>query len=116
MAGKVPRGGTSQPARSPHPHPGGAETRNEHGTLTLTVRVTPRASRDALTLENGLLRARLTAPPVEGAANEALVTLLAERLHLPKRAVTIVRGAASRDKQIVITGITADELRARLTP
>lgn len=116
MAGKVPRGGASQPARSPHPHPGGAEAHNEHGTLTLTVRVTPRASRDALTLEDGILRARLTAPPVEGAANEALVTLLADRLHLPKRAITIVRGATSRDKQIAISGITADELRARLTP
>lgn len=92
------------------------EQPHEQGTLTVAVRVTPRASRDTLTLEDGgILRARLTAPPVEGAANEALVSLLAERLHLPKRAITIVRGASSRDKQITITGITADDLRARLT-
>ena len=50
------------------------------------------------------------------ALDARLVTLLAERLHLPKRAITILRGAASRDKQIALTGITADELRARLTP
>ena len=110
VAGKGPRRVASRTDR------GGAETSRSQGTLTLSVRVTPRASRDALTLEDGVLRARLTAPPVEGAANEALVTLLAERLGLPKRAITIVRGAASRDKQIAISGITSDELRARLAP
>jgi uncharacterized protein YggU (UPF0235/DUF167 family) len=79
--------------------------------------VTPRARRNKLTLEDdGTLRAHLTAPPVEGAANDALVSLLAERLRLPKRAITIVRGAASRDKQIAIASISAEELRARLTP
>lgn len=96
-------------------HPGGADTSEAHGTLTVGIRVTPRASRNALTLEDGILRARLTAPPVEGAANEALIALLAERLGLPKRAITIVRGATSRDKHIAITGITTDELRARIT-
>lgn len=87
----------------------------EQRTLTIVVRVTPRASRDTLTMEgDNVLRARLTAPPVEGAANEALVTLLAARLRLPKRAITIVRGASSRDKRVAIMGITADELRTRL--
>lgn len=115
MAGKVPRAGAAQPAQ-PRPHAESQGAGKDQERLTLAVRVTPRASRDALTLEDGALRARLTAPPVEGAANEALVTLLAERLHLPKRAITILRGAATRDKQIALTGITADELRARLTP
>ncbi|MGZ3676165.1 MAG: DUF167 domain-containing protein [Ktedonobacterales bacterium] len=118
MAGKGPRHAAPQTGIGPsQPQRGSAETPHEHGELTLAVRVTPRASRETLTLEDdGILRARLTAPPVEGAANEALISLLATRLHLPKRAITIVRGAASRDKQIAITGITADELRDRLTP
>ncbi|HEX8034352.1 MAG TPA: DUF167 domain-containing protein [Ktedonobacterales bacterium] len=116
MAGRGRRRAVSQIAPS-EPQRVGGETPHEHGSLTLAVRVTPRASRDTLTLEDdGGLRARLTAPPVEGAANEALISLLAERLRLPKRAITIVRGAASRDKHIAIAGITADELRARLTP
>lgn len=90
-------------------------SREEQRTLTIAVRVTPRASRDTLTLEGEhVIRARLTAPPVEGAANEALVTLLAARLRLPKRAITITRGASSRDKHVAIMGITADELRTRL--
>lgn len=90
-------------------------SREEQRILTIAVHVTPRSSRDALTLEgDDALRARLTAPPVEGAANEALVTLLAARLRLPKRAITIVRGASSRDKRVAIMGITADELRTRL--
>lgn len=115
MAGKGQRRAASESAPA-QPQRGGAETGAESGKLILAVRVTPRASRDTLTLErDGVLRARLTAPPVEGAANEALVTLLAERLRVPKRAITIVRGAASRDKQIAIAGINADELRVRLT-
>lgn len=113
MPGKIPRSGASQPS-SPQPHRGSAETSKEQGRLVISVRVTPRASRDSLTMEGGVLRVRLTAPPVEGAANEALVSLLAERLRLPKRAITLLRGAASRDKQIALTGISADELRARL--
>ena len=117
MAGRGPcRAAAQTGTEPPQRQRGSAETPHEHGELTLAVRVTPRASRETLSLEDdGILRARLTAPPVEGAANEALISLLAKRLHLPKRAITIVRGAASRDKQLAITGITADELRARLT-
>ncbi|MGZ3665110.1 MAG: DUF167 domain-containing protein [Ktedonobacterales bacterium] len=118
MAGKGPRHAAPQTGIGPsQPQRGSAETPHEHGELILAVRVTPRASRETLTLEDdGILCVRLTAPPLEGAANEALISLLADRLRLPKRAVTIVRGAALRDKHIAITGITADELRARLTP
>jgi uncharacterized protein YggU (UPF0235/DUF167 family) len=81
----------------------------------VAVRVTPRARRNALTLEGETLRAWLTAPPVEGAANAALLALLAERLGLPKRAVTLLRGESSREKLVAIEGIGAEEFRKRLT-
>jgi uncharacterized protein YggU (UPF0235/DUF167 family) len=81
----------------------------------VAVRVTPRARRNALTLEGETLRAWLMAPPVEGAANAALLALLAERLGLPKRAVTLLRGESSREKVVAIEGISAEEFRNRLT-
>lgn len=88
--------------------------REDGERLIVPVRVTPRARRNALSLEDGSLRAWLTAPPVEGAANAALLALLAERLGLPKRAVTLVRGETSREKVVAIEGITAEELKKRI--
>lgn len=85
-----------------------------HGAVTITVRVTPRASREALTIEEGQLRVRLRAAPVDGAANAALVALLAERLKLPRRAITIVQGETARIKRIAIADVTEDDLRQRL--
>jgi uncharacterized protein YggU (UPF0235/DUF167 family) len=82
----------------------------------VAVRVTPRARRNALTLEGETLRAWLTAPPVDGAANAALLALLAERLGLPNRAVTLLRGESSREKLVAIEGVSAEEFRKRLTP
>jgi uncharacterized protein (TIGR00251 family) len=58
------------------------------------------------------LKVRLLAPPVDGAANEALVTLLAEELGVPRRDVRIVHGATSRTKVVEIEGTTADAIRA----
>ena len=91
--------------------------------MRITIRVIPRSGKNILAWEEGnegnegqqgQLKARLTTPPVDGAANEALVTLLANRLHIPKRTIHIVRGATSRIKTIEIDGLTAGELRARL--
>lgn len=89
--------------------------RGDESRLTVAVRVTPRARRNVLTLEGEALRAWLTAPPVEGAANAALLALLAERLGLPKRAVTLLRGESSREKLVAIEGISAEEFRRRLS-
>ncbi len=88
--------------------------RVDGGRLLVAVRVTPRAGRDAITCEGGVVRARLHAPPVEGAANEALIALFAQRLRLPRRSVTLERGASGRQKLLAIVGLSADEFWARL--
>lgn len=75
------------------------------GAIAFAVRVTPRASRDAIEgAYQGALKVRLTAPPVDDRANEALIDLLAERLNVPKSAVRIVAGAKSRTKQVEVAG------------
>ena len=105
-------------AGKPHVRKEGASPqgiREDASRLIVTVRVTPRARRNSLTLEGETLRAWLTAPPVDGAANVALLALLAERLALPKRAVTLLRGESSREKVVAIEGISAEEFRKRLT-
>lgn len=80
------------------------------------VHVQPRASRSEVVGTHGAaLKVRLLAPPVDGAANEALVTLLAEELGVPRRDVRIVQGAASRTKVVEIEGTTADAVRALAT-
>jgi uncharacterized protein (TIGR00251 family) len=82
---------------------------------TFRVRVVPRASRTELAgIMDGALRIRLTAPPVEGAANEALVRFLAKRLGVARYQVEIVAGASGRDKTIAIDDLTAAEVARRL--
>ncbi|MBX6332275.1 MAG: DUF167 domain-containing protein [Gemmatimonadaceae bacterium] len=77
------------------------------------MRVQPRAARTAIEgVHAGTLKVRLTAPPVDGAANEALVELLADRLGVPKRAVVIVGGASARTKVVEVDGV--DVARVRL--
>ena len=77
-----------------------------NGAITFAVRVIPRASRDAIEGEyQGAVKIRLTAPPVDDRANEALIRLLAERLNVPRSAVRIVAGEKSRTKRVEITGV-----------
>lgn len=64
--------------------------------------------------EQGALKARLTAPPVDGAANAALISLLAEKLDLPKRQVAVVRGTTARQKVVEIEGLSAEEIQQKL--
>jgi uncharacterized protein len=82
--------------------------------VRLTVRVIPRSSHNAIAWEKGVLKAWLTAPPVDGAANDALIALLAERLGLPKRAISIAYGANGRQKIVEIAGMTDAEVAAKL--
>ncbi len=78
------------------------------GSVRFPVRVQPRASRTELAgTQQGALKVRLQAPPVDGAANEALVDFLAESLGVPRRTVRIVSGASSRTKVVEVTGIDA---------
>jgi uncharacterized protein len=82
----------------------------------IAVRVIPRAGRDEIAGErDGRVLIRLTAPPVEGAANAALCRLVARCAGVPARRVSIVRGQTSRDKVVRVEGMTADELRASMT-
>lgn len=72
--------------------------------------VQPRASTNAIIGMHGdAVHIRLTAPPVDNAANEALVELIAERLGIAKRQVRVVAGASSRRKIVEIDGVTADQ-------
>jgi uncharacterized protein len=83
--------------------------------VTIPVRVAPRAGRTALDgVVEGALRVRLAAPPVEGAANRALVEFLANLLGVPKRDVAIVRGERGRQKLVQVRGLDADQVRQRL--
>jgi len=83
------------------------------GTVSFAVRVQPRASRDDIVGEyQGGLKIRLTAPPVDDRANEALRKLLAARLKLPLAAVRIASGERSRTKRVEIYGVTAAMIRA----
>jgi uncharacterized protein len=78
------------------------------------VRLTPRGGRDRVDgVVDGVLRARVSAPPVDGEANAALVALLAHELDVPRGAVRIVAGATSRVKTVAVEGITVAALEAR---
>ncbi|MEO7021037.1 MAG: DUF167 domain-containing protein [Ktedonobacteraceae bacterium] len=82
--------------------------------MRVSVRVVPRSSKNEITWDGDTLKVRLTAPPVDGAANEALITLLAGRLGLPKRALQIVQGATGRQKVLEIEGLMLAEIMQKL--
>ncbi len=82
----------------------------------MTVRVRPRASRNAVEgFRDGVLLVRVTAPPADGQANEAVIDLLASALKVGKSRLAILRGRASRVKTIEVEGLSEQEVRARLT-
>ncbi len=81
----------------------------------LASRVQPRAKSDALAGERGgALVVRVTAPPVDGKANAAVCALVARAAGVPKSAVTVLRGAGTRDKLLEIRGLDESSLRHRL--
>jgi len=84
---------------------------------TLSVRVYPGARKNSVTgVHADALKIALTAPPVDGRANEALIAFLADALHLPRARVALVAGATSRAKMVRITGKSAAEVAAALFP
>ena len=81
------------------------------------MRVQPRASREGIAgAREGALLVRVSAPPVEGAANEALTRLLARALGLPASAVTVERGATGRDKIVRLEGADRARVEALAIP
>ena len=91
------------------------EVRDVAGGATLRVRVSPRASRDELAGErDGALVVRLTAPPVEGQANAALLRFLARQLGVAPSTLSVARGAKGRDKVLLVAGVRAEDVRASL--
>jgi uncharacterized protein len=89
------------------------EIKERDGAVQIAVRVAPKASRDSIEGEcNGALKVRLTAPPVDDRANDALCELLAERLKVPVSAVRIVAGQKSRTKRVSIVGVSRAQVVA----
>ena len=84
------------------------------GFVRIQVRVIPRSSKNSIVWEEGALKVRLTAPPVDGAANEALIALLAQCLGLPKRDIQIVYGATGRHKTVEIMGMTVEAVEQKI--
>lgn len=84
-------------------------------TCTLELKVIPGASRNQVVGRLGnALKVKIRAPALDGQANDALVDFLADRLGVPRRAVTLLRGEKSRHKIVRITGLSLDETRRRL--
>ena len=82
---------------------------------TFTIRVQPRARRNAVMGEIGdALKISLTSPPIEGRANEACIEFLAEFLKVPRSSITIAAGQSSRNKVVRVRGLTAAEVAERL--
>jgi uncharacterized protein (TIGR00251 family) len=91
------------------------DIRDADGGATLRVRVSPRASRNVVGGEReGALVVRVTAPPVDGAANDALARVLSGVLSVPPSAIVVRSGAGGRDKLLHVSGLDAATLRARL--
>jgi hypothetical protein len=84
--------------------------------VSLAIKLQPRASADEIGLTLGAeLRIKVTAPPVDAAANEALIRLLAKTLGCPRGAVQIVRGQTSRHKLVKLHGIPVESVLAGLS-
>jgi len=85
-------------------------------SATFAVRVVPRAAKEGVAgYEEGVLRIRLNAPPVEGKANEALARFLAKALGVSRRSVTLVSGEKGRKKIVRVDGMTLEAVLSALT-
>jgi len=86
------------------------------GGVALSVYVQPRASKNRVAGEHdNALKLCITAPPVEGKANKAVISLLARLFSIPKTAVSIKSGQRGRSKRVILKQITLDQARRKLT-
>jgi uncharacterized protein (TIGR00251 family) len=93
---------------------GSGVANHPHGSL-LSVVVVPRSGKSSIAqLADGTIQIRVAAPPVNGAANAALLRFLADMLDVPRSRLAITSGASSRRKRVVIAGLALDELEIRL--
>jgi hypothetical protein len=85
--------------------------------VLLSIKLQPRAARNEITGEIGAeLKIRVTAPPVDSAANQALLDLLVGRLQCPRGSVRLVKGQTSRHKTVLILGMPVETVAQRLAP
>jgi len=89
--------------------------RETSGGVNFAIKVHPRAKKNAITGELGdALRVSLTAPPVEGKANEGCIDFFAKLLEVPRSSITIAAGQTSRNKVIRVIGLSVTEIEKRL--
>lgn len=98
----------------PADEPAGKAAQDDN-SVTFKVKVLPRSSSNSIEgLENGEWKVKLTAPPVEGAANTALIHYLSDVLAVPRRFVTIIGGQNARSKLVRVDGLTAAQVKHKL--
>ncbi len=84
--------------------------------LELHIRAMPRASKNEIQgLHDGALKIRLTTPPIDGKANQALIKFLSKTLHISKTQIELTQGETSRNKTLRISGLSKNELQERLS-
>jgi len=91
---------------------------NDADQIRIKVKVVPRAKKNHISgiMEDGSLKVRVAAPPVDGKANRALIKLLADTLKIPKTDVAIISGLQSRNKTISIEGMSLEEYQQIIEP
>lgn len=84
--------------------------------VTLAIRVQPRSSRDEIIVDptSDQLKVRITAPPVDSAANKAMLKFIAKSLGIPPRTASLIRGEKSRNKTVLVTGTQAQTVAGKL--
>ena len=80
----------------------------------IEVRVIPRSSKSQILMRGDLLTVKVSAPPVEGSANKALIALLAQKLKVPKSRIEVVSGERSRQKRLRVLGLSLQQVEALL--
>ena len=112
--------GMSAPlSNNPKSHPSGFPSflRAESNATSLAVKLQPRASKNEIVPHGGIgdeLKIKVTAPPVDFAANEALIEFLAEKLNCGRKQIEIIRGHKSRHKTLKLPGLTVEEILKQL--
>ena len=90
--------------------------REEADGVSFEVRIQPRSSKTEISgIQDGILRVRLTSPPVDGAANKQCIELLSRKMKIPKRAIRIASGASARRKRLKVLGLGVEEMKSILS-